>query len=224
MLRLRHLAVSSVVVCLVACEGPEQSLLNRFFTAVQQGNEDAVAAMSLASFPGEVQSWEVVEVGAESSEAFRLAELRREAADAKGDLDFQLEKNALFLQDNQSTYDRYKARHDKDPDYEFKGKLAEFQEEWEKRLKQQRALERKAEETNEAAKKERQAARMSINQGVTDSLSGDVVTKEVTVKVNDGSADKIYVFTLRRYKLVDRERNITPMTRWIIADIQERGV
>jgi hypothetical protein len=41
------------------------------------------------------------------------------------------------------------------------------------------------------------------------------------LRVNDGSEEKSYTFKLQRFELSDKERNLTPMARWIITEIAE---
>jgi hypothetical protein len=47
-----------------------------------------------------------------------------------------------------------------------------------------------------------------------------VAVKTVRVNVNGGSGSKTYALTLRKYNVVDSETGITPMSRWIVTDIE----
>ena len=77
------LVLAPIVALLVSCAPPEQGVLNTFIGAVQAGNEDAVASVSVVTFPGKVTSWELVELGPESTEPFGLAGLYEEVASLK---------------------------------------------------------------------------------------------------------------------------------------------
>ena len=60
---------------LFSCTPPEEQVLNTFFTALQNGDADALARVSLAPFEGDVESWEIVAVGPEARKPFALPEL-----------------------------------------------------------------------------------------------------------------------------------------------------
>jgi hypothetical protein len=223
MLRLRYLA-TGLIICLTSCVAAEKQLIDRFLQAVQAEDKDIVSAMSLASFPGKVESWEILEIGPTSTEAFRLEELEKEAAETRKALDAEVQKNDAFLKENEKTYLQYKARIDKDAEYKFpRGPLAAFQEEWEARLKKQKEMEVKAREALAAFKEEQEAVRKSTNLGASATYAGDVSVKTVRVNVKGGEGPKTYRFTLRRYNLVDTERNIKPIPNWLIAGIEEQG-
>jgi len=67
---LRKMSFAVAIVVLASCSGQEQQVLSDFFQAVQGGDEIAAARVSLATFEGEVESWEIVEVGPESVAPF----------------------------------------------------------------------------------------------------------------------------------------------------------
>ena len=62
-----------------------------------------------------------------------------------------------------------------------------------------------------------------MNTAVNEKFAGDVKGKELELKVNDDSGEKTYTFTLERYELEDKERNMSPIARWIITDIKEQA-
>ena len=62
-----------------------------------------------------------------------------------------------------------------------------------------------------------------MNTAVNEKFAGDVKGKVLQLKVHDGSAEKSYTFKLERYELVDKERNMSPIARWIITDIKEQA-
>ena len=133
MLRLRTLAIIMVLLG-VACSGGQQEVISSFLTAVQTGNEDAADATSLVEFPGDVESWEIVEVGPVSSEPFAIAGLELKLSELSRERRTKKDNNAYFVQDNRRAYDDYTAKREKDPEYEFSGEAAEFQKEWEEKL------------------------------------------------------------------------------------------
>lgn len=222
MLRLRTLAML-VVLFGVACSGGQQEVVSSFLTAVQTGNEDAANAASVVDFPGGVESWEIVEVGPVSSGPFAIAALELKLSELSRERRTKKDHNAYFVQDNRSAYDDYTAKREKDPEYEFSGEAAEFQKEWEEKLGAEEELDRAASDVYKEINHLKSAAGLSLSVSVSEKFEGEVSATDVVLKVNDGSTEKTYTFTLQKFNLVDKARNISPIGRWVIAAIEEQG-
>lgn len=219
MFMMRHWAFLGLLA-LISCSPPEQQVITRYLTAVQSGDENLAGAMSLATFPAEVASWEVLEAGPETKELFNFVEMRDRVLETQKAFDEAVKRNDAFLQENQELAIEYRSKTDEDPDYEFtSGKMAEFQQEWERRLEEQNALQEAARTADEEFQQLKKMARMSCRVGVTEHHEGDVSVKKVNVRVDEGSGPETYTFTLRKFNLVDTENNITPMSNWIITEI-----
>ncbi len=127
MLRQKKCAGLLVILLGVSCSGGEQEVVNSFLAAVQSGDESTTNALSVVEFPGEVVSWEIVEVGPTSTEPFALPELDDKRSELSRERRQMSEKNAFFVQDHKSAFDEYEAKRKEDPEYEFEGEMAEFQ-------------------------------------------------------------------------------------------------
>jgi hypothetical protein len=220
---IRRVALSSTIVLLVSCSGAEQQVVKTFLTAVQGGDETTLSGVSLVKFPGSVTSWEILEVGPESSEPFPLADVRKELVELETKIKFQQERHANFLSDNAEKAAEYKRRIQRNPDYQFSGEMADFKENVDALTEERKELEATLEELRQRISGLQNAAALSLNTSVNHNFEGEVKGKIVRLKVNDGSQEKIFSLFLRRYELSDKERNLTPMSRWIIADIEEQA-
>jgi hypothetical protein len=223
MLRLKDLVISSTVVCLLACGGgAEQTVLNRFFTACRAGDNATVASMSNVGFPGECESWDLVSISEPRTQPFPIPELRAQAAEAKKDRDMQFEQGKYFLEDNYDEIGQIEERLEKNPDYEFKGKLGEVKTEWDKIIADRKTLERDVQEINRELEKEIKLTKMSlIQQANLASLQGNLTEKDVQITVTMGEEAKPYQVTLRQYDLADKESDVRQRSRWIIIAIDE---
>ena len=219
---LRKMSVAVAIVVLVSCSGQEQQVLSNFFEAVKGGDAAALASVSLAAFEGGVETWELVEMGPESVAPFELPGLHEQLMKKRSEIKIENGTNANYAGDHRELFDEYKKKKAEDTDSMFEGELGEFQTEWEKRMEAQSKLEEEEEEINAIIKALKSAAGLSLNTSVSEKFDGNVKGKELHLKVNDGSAEKGYVFMLRRYELADKEKNITPMSRWIITEIKEQ--
>lgn len=218
---LEKLIVLVAILLAAGCTGQEERVLDMFFTAVQEGNEDAIGRISLAEFTARVDSWELLEIGAESQSPFSLRELYASLEKKERELRIESQRNAHFANDHRSVFEEHQRRHKEDPARKFTGELGEFQAAWQERMARQGALEKEVEALEEQLKALRSVAGLSVNTPVNENFVGDVKTKNVHVQVNDGSGQKTYRIQLERYDLVDQERNLTPIANWIIAKIDE---
>jgi len=217
----RRRLVLVMLLLVWSCTAQEEQVLTTFFDAVQQGDQGAAARIALADFPGTVESWELVEIGPESQSRFTLSEMYAKLRKKQRELRIESEKNGYFRSDHRDLFAEYQKSHAENPEQKFTGELGEFQAEWAERMKRQGELEKEVEALDEQLKALRSAAGLSVNTSVNENFVGDVKRKDVRIKVNDGSSEKIYTVELERYDLVDEERNLTPIAKWIIADIQE---
>lgn len=211
--------VALVALGLVACGGgAEQTIVKTYFDAVQGGNETAAKRVSLVEFPGEVSSWEIVEVGPASNTPFELEKVNAKYLETEAELEKGHESNQAFLDENVELYERYKKAKERDPEGTLDGDLAAFDEEWTKRLDRQTEMTDSLESMMEEIKRLKAAATLSLNTAVNERFSGEIEGKKLHLKVND----KNYTVLLERYVLEDSERNIAPIARWIITDIVEQ--
>jgi hypothetical protein len=220
MLRYRELVIFVALACLFSCGGGETQAIKTFMSAVQAGDEAAQAAVSTVDFPGEVGTWEIVEVSPETTVPCQLPELREKLRAANQDVDYHAQKFGNFLADNKDLRERYESQIAKDPDYEFKGELAEYKAQWDELSQEEKRLAQIAKDTaNEMDKKKAAAGISLMGATVTDDYDGDVAVKEAVVRVND----ELYTFTLSKYNLVNQVNQSRPRSRWIISDIKKQG-
>jgi hypothetical protein len=208
----------------VSCGGPEAQTIGAFFAAVQSGDDQARAAVSNVGFPGEADSWGMGELVNESTESFKFPELRQKVRQAQSELEFFNQKWGNFLSDNERLHEQYQARIKQDPDYEFKGDLAEFKEEMDALLEEEKRLQKHVEDTSRQMETERNSAGVSLmGSTVTGDFEGEVAVKEYLVRVTSGSGEKLYKFTLSKYNLVNKSNQSKPRSRWAITKIEEQG-
>lgn len=206
---------------LASCAPPEKVVVDTFLGAARDGQKALLEAVSLVEFPGKgVTAWEVLEVGEESIETYRLAELRQAVADAKKAEEAKIMEGDDFLRSNETIAIRYQEKMREDPEYRYPGgEMAEFQEAWDKEVEGREEFAKKVTEAQEVIKLERKAIQMSTKIALKTTLEGDVSVKKVKVQVEGSGGSKTYDLTLRRYNLTDSETGITPTTSWIVVGV-----
>lgn len=223
MSEIRAAILGSALALLFSCSGGDEQLVKTFLTAVQGGDETTRAGVSLVKFPGSVTSWEILEVGPETSEPFPLAAVRQELTELEKKSAFQQERHANFLADNAKKVEEIRKLVQSNPDHQFSGEMADFKAEMDSRMEERKALDVQLGELRRRITGLQEGAALSLSTVVNPNFEGEVKGKTVRLKVNDGSQDKIYTFMLRRYELSDKERNLTPIPRWIITEIEEQA-
>lgn len=224
---MRTILIATITgsVLLSACGSgdPEEQTLDAFFSAVQEGDQAAVERVSLTTFDGTVESWEIIERGTESAGPFPLVELEAELENKRNEARRQREENATFVSDNRDTYDAYTRQYAEDPSASFEGELATFHEQLQERQGLVAQLEADAEQLAFDIEALQHAATLSLSTPVDDNFEGQIKVKPLQVRINDGSEDETYTVVLQRYELTDtrQERPLRP--RWIVAEIQPNG-
>jgi len=219
--RTQAIVIFSFIAFITSCTAPEEQLVDTFLTAVRDGQEEMIQGLSMVNLPdADVQSWEIVEVSPETTEPYHLAELGAAFFEATKTWEDNVAENDKFLNDNEENTLRYRDRTKADPDYKFtSGAMAEYQEEWERRVEEVRELASVVRATDEALKRERANTYMSANMVARETFEGDIEIKTVRVNVNGDSGSRTYDLTLRKYNVVDSETGIKPISRWIVTEI-----
>jgi len=223
MTKLRKWIATAPLVFLWACGGsPEQAALDQYFRAAQSNDSSTIAYMSAVSPPVEVESWKVGEVDSRSTEPFTLPELLEKLEAAKKVRDASSEKRQKYAKDQKDALEEIIPKLRSDPEFKFKGKLGEVQEEWAKLLEERNETEHAFQEIKQVVNAETNLATKSVMRQVDlGKLSGGVaVTKMLlNLKPKEG-AELPFMATLRKYELTDPESNRAEQSRWVIVDIE----
>jgi hypothetical protein len=222
MRELKGWLVSATLVSLWACGGPEQATVDQFFRAAKDKDTTTVAYMSAVSPPGEVESWKVVDVTSRSTEPFTLPDTVAKFKVAEKERNASLEERNKFSKDNKEALEQVITKLRDDPEYKFKGKLADIQTQWAKFLDDRKEKERVYQELKRTMDRETNVASKSVVRQVNvGTFHGNIAVTEMlmNLKLKDQS-DLPFKLTLRKYDLSGPESDQVENARWIIADIE----
>lgn len=201
------------------CAGPEQEVVERYLAASQRDDNETVAALSMVAFPAEVESWNVLEVGPERREPYRVPELRDAVKVAEDERDAQFRIFGEFRRKNYDSLRRIGARLREEPDYHFSGRLGELQDEWEAFRQERRGVVAALHDAEIALEQEIRRVKKSLQREASpEYLTGATLRKDATVRVTTPSGDQHYSITLTRYQLNNQFDALVP-TRWIITAV-----
>ncbi len=223
MLRFKALIflISPLTLQLIACGGgSERTLLRTFFTALQTNDNTTIASMSAVGFEGTVEAYEIISVGEDTVQPFRLTELEEAAEQSKVARDEHWEEFGVFQDEHFDDLEVIRQRIEEDREYRFSGRRGEVQTEWDQWREERSGYETALREAAATVDRERSRASMSVMANTTlAGFGGEVATKEVMVNITTTEeGEKLYRFTLSRYNLTAGENR--PLSRWIITGIE----
>lgn len=202
-----------------ACAGPEQEVIDRYLGASQRGDNDMVAALSMVAFPVDVESWNVLELGAETREPYRIPELRAKVAAAEDERDVQFKVFGEFRQANYEALRRIGARLRDEPGYHFPGRTGELQDQWEVFREERRGVVAKLRDAEIALEYEiRQVNKSLQRESSPEYLTGATRNKDARVRVSTPAGDQHFAITITRYELKNQFDALVP-ARWIITGV-----
>ena len=218
------LLVALVVLVMVttSCQKPEEITLSKYFQAMKAKDRDTMAAMAAETVSMEFKAWELISSETPVSEEFGLPKMLQELADVKKKKDTQI----LLVTDKKDAMDQLKTKLDesrgskkaavqKEIDalaVEVETEIANYKRD------QANYTQMKADVENE---KRMIALSTNIEQN-PELLAGKTVTTKSIVKIDGPGGEKEYIFTLRKYELINPVTNKVTSNRYIILKIQPR--
>src|SRR5262245_9929358 len=207
----RLLVVSFAALTLVGCSGPEQTIVNQFFSASRLRDNTTLGNSSTVAFEpatqGIITTFSITNVTAEQREPLELKALAKAQDDAKAeDAAFTKRKEEYASQAGDSLQRVVKAGRNG----QLKGKDAEVQAAWFKLLDEGVVVARKVADARRTLAAESAVVDLSVadarNPVDTKLYDGDLVWKDVTidapVKLPSGQkVQKTLVVTLQRAEL-----------------------
>jgi hypothetical protein len=226
-------SASLTTLVLVGCSsGPEQPILNQFFTASRLRDNTTLANFSTVSFEpgtqGTVSSFDIVSVTPEQRKPLNIKALAKAQAEAKAaDVEYTKRKDA-YESENIDAIKRVLAAERQNT--AIKGKDTEVQAAWTKFRSEGAQISKRVYDARRSLASESGVASMSVddprNPVDLSKYDGELVWKEVTlsapVKTPDNqNVKKTLIVTMQRAVLIG-ERTITG--RWIITGIRDSSV
>jgi hypothetical protein len=231
---LALLAASLAVLTLAGCSGgPEQSILNQFFTASRLADSTSLNYVTMVSFDprtqGTVTGFTITSVSPEQRKPLALKALAKAHEDAKADDSAFTKRKDEYQNANLEVIQRV-LKADREAS-KLKGKDAEVQATWSKYVQDGAAVSRKVQEAKRKLATESAVVELSINGGSNNPLDikkydGELVSKDVTVdatvKPPTGDAvQKTLVVTMQR-GVLKGDKEIAG--RWIITAIKDAAL
>jgi len=211
-----------LVMVTTSCQKPEEITLSKYFQAMKAKDRDTMAAMAAETVSMEFKSWKLLSSEAPVSEEFGLPKMLQEMAEVKKKKDDQI----LLVKDKKDALDMLKTKLAESRG----GKKAQVQKEiaaMEAEVETETANYKRdqANYTQMKAQVENEKKMITLSTNIDQNqelLNGKTVTTKSVVKIDGPGGVKEYVFTLRKYELINPVTNKVTSNRYIILKVQPK--
>jgi hypothetical protein len=220
--KLKLLTVCATLASLWACGSPEQATIDQFFRAAHDKDTTTVALMSAVSPPAGVESWKVVEVTSRSTEPFTLPDAVQKYKAAEKERTDAAAVREQFSKDNKEALEEIIPKLRDTPDYKFRGKLGEIQEQWAKMLDERSEKERAYQEAKRTRDQLGSVASKSVVRQVdVGTFQGSIAVTQAMVNLKLPDHGELpFKITLEKYDVSEPGSDRVEPARWIISDIE----
>jgi hypothetical protein len=206
-----------------ACGGhPEQRILDQYFGAVNAGDNQTLTSFAMVPFNQKVQKWVIVSSSPETRTPATLPDLGAKVKKLEGDIAANKKAAGAYSLEHADEYNRYMEATRKGG--KLPAGLQKFGDEWTKFEQTDKDLKKEASETKAAVEKEKRTTVLSVSQVPdVESLSGDVVEKQLELALTMNGEVKNYTMGLRRYDLTaSGPGQGRVVSRWIVETLQPK--
>jgi hypothetical protein len=205
-----------------ACGVPEQKVVDQYFGALNAKDTQTLssfAAVSLDTKGKRVDKWTITNAGAEKREPAPLPDLVKKMKDADAALANHTKAWNAYKLDHYA--DLEKVRDLLKTNAKIPANLSAVAAEYDRVNQADRDLKRALAEARDAVEKEKRNVALSL--GALDnleSLTGDMLSKQLDLALSVGGEAQNYQMTLRKYEMGGSDQGPRPMSRWVIYGLQ----
>jgi hypothetical protein len=216
--------ILALMLGVAACSGGrEANVVNQYFTALRANDTNTLTSFASVQFEQKVDDYKIVAVGPETKTPATLPDL---VAKQKS-LEAELAKNTRDARSWGNDLDIY-PKLDQVRTLEQAGKpvpanLKPIAEKWKGFNDKDRELKKAVSDAKSAVEREKRNVALSIGQ-VEDmeSLTGELITKDIDLELTIGGQAKPYTMTLRKYE-VGGGTGGRLVSRWVVSSITPKG-
>lgn len=217
---LRIILAVALAAVSVACGHPEQRVIDQYFNAVNQQDTQTLSSFASVRFDKKVEKWKITGVSEETRSPAQLPSLVAKVSE----LD-------LALSDNKKAYNAYFLDHPKEVDQvrdllkkdaKIPANLQSYATEWEKFTQKEKDLKKSLADGKDAVEREKHNVSLSIgNLDDIETLTGEMVTKNIDLGLTIAGETKDYVMGLRKYDMQATGAGRV-VSRWVIHSLEPK--
>jgi len=207
----------------LACSSAESNVVNQYFTALRANDQGTLTSFAMVAFDQKVDDWKVVSVGPGAKTPATLPDLVKK----QKDLEAELAKNtrdARAWGNDLAVYpklDQVRSIHQKGG--KVPAALQPIAEKWDNYQSEDRRLKKAVGDAKSAVEREKRNVGLSVGQTEDiETLTGEVLSKDVDLSLTIGGQVKPYVMTLRKYELTGGT-GPRMISRWVVQSLVPKG-
>jgi hypothetical protein len=144
--------------------------------------------------------------------------------DAQAELDKNTKEARAWANDIKVYPDLDKVRQAQAKGEKIPPALKPISDKWDNYQNEDKRLKKAVSEAKAAVEREKRNVGLSIGQADdVESLTGDMLTRDIDVNLTIGGTPKPYTMTLRRYDLKGQTSTGRMMSRWVVQSITPKG-
>jgi len=207
----------------LACSSTEANVVNQYFTALRANDQGTLTSFAMVGFDQKVDDYKVISVSPGTRAPATLPDLVKK----QKELEAELAKNtrdARAWGNDLAIYPKLdQVRSIRQKDGKVPASLQPIAEKWDAYQGEDRRLKKAVSDAKTAVEKEKRNVALSIGQAEDiETLTGEVLSKDVELNLTIGGQVKPYVMTLHKYELTGGT-GPRMVSRWVVQSLVPKG-
>ena len=208
----------------LACSSAESKVVDQYFTALRANDQNTLTSFAMVAFEQKVDDWKITAEGQATTAPATLPDLVKKQKDLQAEFDKNTRDARTWGNDLKVYPDLEKVREARQKNAKIPASLQPIADKWDGFQNEDKRLRRAIGEAKAAVEREKRNVSLSIGQMEdVESLTGDVVQRDIDLNLTIGGAVKPYTMTMRRYDLKGASGGARMMSRWVIESLTPKG-
>ncbi len=208
----------------LACSSAESKVVDQYFTALRANDQNTLTSFATVAFDQKVDAWKIVAEGPEVKAPAALPDLVKKQKELQAQLDAHTKEARTWANDIKVYPDLDKVRTAQAKGDKIPANLKPIADRWDALQAEDRRLKKAVGEAKGAVEREKRNVAMSIGEVAdAESLTGEVISRDIDLNLTIGGAPKPYTMTMRRYDLKGGSGGGRMMSRWVIQSLQPKA-
>ncbi|HYN03278.1 MAG TPA: hypothetical protein VE359_12590 [Vicinamibacteria bacterium] len=222
--RTTALAVAlGLAVAGLACSSPEKNVVNQYFGALRANDQGTLTSFAMVAFDQTVDDFKVVSVSPGTKTPATLPDLVKKA----GALEVQQKANEKEYRawgNDLAVYPKLdRMREARSKGSKMPADLQAIADKFDAYQAKDRELKKAVSDARAAVEREKRNVALSVGQSDDiETLTGEVLSKDVDLNLTIGGQVKPYVMTLRKYELTG-STGTRMVARWVVESLVPKG-
>ena len=222
--RTTALAVAlGLAVAGLACSSPEKNVVNQYFGALRANDQGTLTSFAMVAFDQKVDDFKVISVAPGTKTPATLPDLVKKAAELEvqqkaNEKEYRAWGNDLAVYPKLDQMRAVRAKNGKMPPA-----LQPTADKFDAYQAKDRELKKAVSDARAAVEREKRNVALSVGQSDDiETLTGEVLSKDVDLNLTIGGQVKPYVMTLRKYELTG-STGTRMVARWVVESLVPKG-